>query len=163
MTSSWVKRSSCLRGRTIIYVHIEKNLLFVKKRWSIWISFVKSFNGPWSHQISSSDHYLASRQVIIPHGWRQISLARGKIIDSCAIQIRSSGGGSLLSPLAPLLHQSRMPSETFLVDGYKFRRRLSTFARKLGRNAKNVRRSVLTATINHVRARTARNSNMPSG
>lgn len=46
---------------------------------------------------------------------------------------------SAASP-CPVLHQSRMPRPgTFLVGGYRFRRRLSPFARKLGRNSKNAK------------------------
>lgn len=41
------------------------------------------------------------------------------------------------SYISSALHQSRIPRGTFLVAGRRFRRRLSPFARKLGRNSKN--------------------------
>lgn len=102
-----------------------------------------------------------------PLGRRQI---RAWIIDSSAIQIRSSravliivgrdwiavsaasrAGASSITNAAP---------GTFLVGGYRFRRRLSPYARKLGRNSKNAARSVLTAAIYH--GSHARNSNTRS-
>lgn len=158
MNSFWVKRSTvCEKGQPYIYIW----KYYSSNDDRIWISFLKFFNGSWSHQISSLGHYLTSRQVIILYGWRQIFLARGEIIDSRAIQIRSSWSGSLLSPLAPSLHQSRMPRGTFLVDGYRFsapfvdvRSEIRTESEERG-SAAFLPRQLITVRV--------RNSNTPPG
>lgn len=63
------------------------------------------------------------------------------------------------SYISSALHQSRMPRGTFLVAGRRFRRRLSPFARKLGRNSKNA--SMEPFLLRQFITARARNSNTP--
>lgn len=128
--------------------HIYKEIYYSSNDDRIWILFLKFLNGSWSRQISSFDHYLTSWQVIILHGWRQISLARWEIIDSCAIQIRSSRGRWVLiiavsAITSSITNSTRNFSRRWLQISAPF------VDVRLEIRTEFEERGVLTATINH--------------